>query len=351
MTTPFTDSFDNESNKYASTKTLRGGAKFLSFDDVAFTLNCKEGEEFYRNLGIGDRSKRRIFFPRDEVITISGLNWLFMDMSHSKTKFDKPGRGIYDRLYKNYSYIDSKGVTYKNRAQLKVFCYQWEQQKLEILIDENMTMDKMNRLFDGVEKKTIPANAFEVLIEETKSEKDGKKVIIWNDYIYAVRNFLAEIRIPESYLLKIFTKRLRSKIIEWVRDESSKEQSEFFKKTDFCIKCLCMSTTIKSIMSPGEEYAFAVGQISRHYVDFKVKIGEKSNSLKDILTYSKYDREKLRFVLKRIGIGINLAKADISTITNTVTTLLQEEEIADEEAHKDYSYFFYKGYYTKEKIA
>jgi len=347
MTTSFTDSFGNVSNKYASNATKT--AKFLSFYDKAFTLNYKQNSEFYKNLGIGDESLKKIFFPQNQIFIISRMKWLFIDISSNDTKFVETGGGIYYQLYENYDIIASQNSTHKANSLLKVICYKEQQEKMEILIDENMTMDKMERLFHGVNKKDIPFHAFEVLIDD-----NNKKKIIWNHYLFAIKNFLAESKIPKSYLLKIFTKTLRSKIHDWLKLQTVAEQSKFFKKTEFCIKCLSMLMTDDDIMNTNEKFAFAVGRISRHYVDFKEKTGEKSNSLKDILTYSKYDREKLRFVLQRIGIGINLAKAndkDISEITKTVDNLHPKEEIADEEAHKDYSYFFYKGYFTKEIIA
>jgi len=343
-TSSFKDSFDNDSTKYASKPTKN--ATFLSYNDPAFTLNCKQKEEFYENLGIGDKSVNEIFFPQNLTFTISGFKWLFTDISSSGTKFSETGKGIYSQLYENYYIFASANPTREEKALLKVICYKEQQARKEILIDENMTMDKMKRLFHGVKREDIPFRAFEVLIDDENKEK-----IIWNNYLYAIKYFLAESKIPKSYLLKIFTKTLRSKIHDWLGKKTVENPSQFFSQTEFCIKCLSMLMTDDEFMDTNEKFAFAVGRISRHYVDFKENTDEKSNSLKDILTYSKYDREKLRFVLKRIGIGINLAKADISTITNTVTTLLQEEEIADEEAHKDYSYFFYKGYYTKEKIA
>jgi len=343
QTNSFIDSFGNVSNKYASKATKH--AKFLSSNDKAFTLNCKQKEEFYENLGIGDKSVHKIFFPQNLTFTISGFRWLFTDISSSGTKFIDTRKGIYSQLYENYDIIASANPTRREKALLKVICYKEENAKQEILIDENMTMDKMQRLFQKVKKKDIPVGAFEVLIE-TDNES-----VLWNNYLYAIKHFLAESKIPKSYLLKIFTKILRSKIHHRLKFKKFKEQSEFFRQTEFCIKSLCMSMTDNDIMKTNEKFACRVGLISRHYVDFKEKIGEKSNSLKDILTYSKYDREKLRFVLQRIGIGINLAKAsdnEISEITKTVDKLHPKDEISDEEAHKDYSYFFYKGYYTKE---
>jgi len=346
-TSSFKDSFDNDSTKWASKPTKH--AKFLSYNDKAFTLNCKKEEEFYENLGIGDESLKKIFFPQDQTFTISGFNWLFTDISSKWAKFEDTRKGIYYQLYENWRILAEQSATRSERALLKVICYKQQNAKQEILIDENMTMEKMQRIFHGVKREDIPVGAFEVLIEKTKSGNKGKTVNIWNNYLYAIKHFLAENKIPKNYLLKIFTKILRSKIHGWLGKTNVKEQSQFFSQTEFCIKSLSMQTMNECIMEPSEEFACKVGLISRHYVDFKENIREKSNSLKDILTYSKYDKEKLLFVLRRICMGINLANdTDTSGINKIVEEHYPRYVMNEDEARMDYSYFFYKGYYTKE---
>jgi hypothetical protein len=84
--------------------------------------------------------------------------------------------------------------------------------------------------------------------------------------------------------------------------------------------------------------------------DFKKKNNEKDNSVGDILTYSKYDREKLRFVASRISRGIQLSKIKDEhkeKITESIHKLKINEEIPDDVATKDFSYFFFKGYYCQ----
>jgi hypothetical protein len=208
-------------------------------------------------------------------------------------------------------------------------------------------MDKMKRLFSNVDESHIPNVAFEVLIETEGKSK------LWNNYLYAIKNFLTESKIPKDYLLALISKIIRKNIHGWLKENNYFTAKDFFTRSDFCIKFLL--TVAKShSMNSNEDFAFRVGQIARQYIDFKQKIGEESNSLKDIVTYSKYDREKLRFVIQRVGIGINLAKAnesDISNITEKVTSLQPREEITDNDAQKDFSYFFYKGYFSKEVLA
>lgn len=337
------DAFGNSSSDFASSSTKT--AKFLSFDDSAFTLNCKQGIEFYKNIGIGNSSLDKIYLPQNQTFNISGMNWVFTDVSSNHFKFKDIGRGIYSQLYDNYKIISQSKSTYAGKALLKVVCYKKSQAKQEIMIDENLTMDKMKRMFSSINENEIPFNGFEVLIETM-----GKKVL-WNNYLYAVKSFLAENNVPKDHLLTVFSRMLHSKIYDWIKLKKTDEQQKFFSQADFCLKTLFTSFSNGSVMNSNEEFAFKVGQMARHYIDFKQKIGEESNSLKDILTYSKYDRERLRFVIQRIGIGVNLAKAndnDISAITKIITALQPKEEITDSDAHKDFSYFFYKGYYTNQ---
>ncbi|SRR5579885_433149 len=344
-TKTFTDSFGNTSSEFASSSTKT--AKFLSFDDKAFTLNCAQKSDFYKNIGIGNTSLDKVYFPQDQTFDIAGLKWVFTDISNCYYRFKDIRRGIFSQLYHNYRLITKDNPHAREKAILKVICYKETQAKQEILIDENLTMDKMKRLFSNVDESHIPNVAFEVLIETEGKSK------LWNNYLYAIKNFLTESKIPKDYLLALISKIIRKNIHGWLKENNYFTAKDFFTRSDFCIKFLL--TVAKShSMNSNEDFAFRVGQIARQYIDFKQKIGEESNSLKDIVTYSKYDREKLRFVIQRVGIGINLAKAnesDISNITEKVTSLQPREEITDNDAQKDFSYFFYKGYFSKEVLA
>ncbi|MDF2425178.1 MAG: hypothetical protein OPY08_01930, partial [Nitrosopumilus sp.] len=61
----------------------------------------------------------------------------------------------------------------------------------------------------------------------------------------------------------------------------------------------------------------------------------------------------LRFVYSRISRGIQLAKASDAlkeNATKKISSLRPEKEILDEDASKDYSYFFFNGYYSPQEI-
>jgi hypothetical protein len=208
-------------------------------------------------------------------------------------------------------------------------------------------MDRLRRLPSWIEPGKIPFSAFEVLIY-----KDGK-ITLWEDYLYAIRSFLSDSNVSKSHLIIIFRRTLKRKIHEWLkldRKDKDEEATDFFKRTYFCLKTLCARDSAESDMNTSEAFAYKVGKIARGYINFKNRIDEETNSLRDILTYSKYDREKLRFVFSRLSLGINLSKADekeMAQINKLVSLNLPFEEIPDDSALNDYTYFFYKGYFEE----
>jgi hypothetical protein len=340
----FIDYFGNSASSYASTPTKT--AKFLSYDDKAFSINCKREREFYKNLGIGNTSLDKIYRPTDKTFNISGLEWTFTDISGVHPEFKDTRKGILMQLYENY-YILSKDAGTSQRVHLKVICTRINQAKQELLIDENLTMQKMKSIFLKITETKIPPLVFEILIDKT-----GKNPI-WSTYLYAIRNFLSETKIPKEYLLEFFSKILKHNRYDWVKLKNNLDANDFFIRSDFCIKCLTTSNMDEEYMNTNEEFAYKIGQIARRYVDFKQNNKDSDNSLGDILTYSKYDRERLRFIVSRIGKGIQLAKVAESSkndLTKKISTLQPKEEISDDEAPKDYSYFFFKGYYTNQEI-
>jgi hypothetical protein len=344
----FIDSFGNSSTSYAFKSTTR--AKFLSFYEKAFTINCKKGIDFYKNIGIGKESFQYIYPPADQIFTIGGFNWIFIDLNDKNQKFQETNQGILMQLYQNFQLLNSKGRTKSEKSLLKVICFREQQSKQEILIDDNLTMDRMRRLFSGFDSINLPRS----VLEDVMIYKDGK-VVLWNNYIYAIRSFLHETKISKYYLIMIFTKRLKREIINWLKHGKEKRNTffiDFFEKTSFCLKSLSIRDINKGDMNTtGELFAYQVGKLARFYIEFKRKMKEENKSLRDILVYSKYDRERLRFIVKRIALGVNLSKADnqdISNIDFNISKNIPQEEIPDSDAFNDYSYFFYKGYFQGE---
>ena len=340
----FTDYFGNSVSDYPTKSTST--AKWLSYDDPAFTINCKQGKEFYQNIGIGDSSLKKVYADKEQTFNISRLLWTFVDISDSHYKFIGKGNGIFSKLYENYQNL-LNNAPLSQKVRLKIICIRKNQAKQEILIDENLTMDKMKTLFDE-NSRHAPSLAFEVLIDDYKRRNP-----IWSTYLLAIRNFLSGNKISRYYLLSFFQRMLLQQRYAWVKLKNDKEQKEFFTRAEFCLKTLCSRNMSEDPMNPSENFAVNVGLIARAYLEFKQKNKEIDNSTSDILTYSKYDREKLRFVISRIGIGIQLSKVSEDqkkAITDKISSLNPKEEISDNDASKDFSYFFFKGYYTTPEV-
>jgi len=348
-TSNFVDCFGNDCSEFASTPTQT--AKFLSFDDRAFTINCKQETDFYKNLYIGKESLEKINIPSDNVLPIRGLNWIFTDISYPKVAFSVYNRGIYSQLYRSYIQLKSEKNVKAEMVNLKVLCFKVQNAKLEILMDENLTMDKLHKIFKlGDDENGF---SFEILIEVLKS-KDGRPKVLTNNYIQAIRSLICQTPFDKQRLIEIFTRLLRKDLFNWINSKNVNDSIQFFTKTGFCLKNLLSIDNIYEEMDANEKYAYSIGLIAGRYIKFKRNSNEESNSLKDILSYSKYDREKLRYVFSRVGIGLSLSKADQAKvddvsrfISETINDSQSKEEINDNSAFNDYSYFFFKGVYSQ----
>lgn len=334
----FEDCFGGSATCYPAGSTVN--AKFFSFDDRAFAINCKTGKEFYQNLGIGNESFPKIYLPTENVIEIAGLEWYFFDISEPSFKFEAKGGGIYDQLLSNYKLLSSRsGLSVTHQSALKVICTKRAQAKLEVLLDENLTLDQMKEMFsraqDGMSSHPM---ALESLI--IKNNRD----IIWAEYITAVRYLMNGTYFDRSSLLQRYTQILRAQLWDCIKSNKpiKKELDDFFRKSQFCLNLLTKHDRGVT-MNKNEEYAYKIGVIAGKYVKFKRTNKEANNSTNDILTYSKYDRERLRFVYQRIGLGISLSKVNTDALVQSIKNDLPKEEIDDAQAYEDYSYFFYKG--------
>jgi hypothetical protein len=331
------DSFGNQFTHFPDRPTQT--AKFLSYDDPAFSLNFAQNEDFYKSLFIGNESYEKINIPAENVIEISGLNWIFADVSQPSFHFEKTGTGIYGQLWHNYNRLINKaGDPYSAKSQMKITCFKTTQAKVEILLDVNLTMQDMEKIFSKVNDKQIPSMALELLIQKNKQN------LIWSDYLNAVRAVVSRRPVDYHWLIGVFSKTIRKHLFDWL--DAPVGAREFFTRSEFCKKVLSAGEYSDG-MNEAEDFAYRTGRIAGRYVRFKEESDEASSSLRDILTYSRYDREKLRFVIQRVGLGVNLSKAEKADLDRIAEFIKNEvsnaKEISDNDAFNDYSYFFYRG--------
>ena len=177
---------------------------------------------------------------------------------------------------------------------------------MKCLLDENLTLDQLKQMLSRAQDNFARhPMALESLIVKRKND------IIWTDYITAIRHFLNGTFVDRAFLIQRFTLILRENLREWLKGNKliKKETDDFFGKSQFCLNLLTKNERGLA-MNKNEEYAYKIGVIAGKYVKFKREKKEANNSTNDILTYSKYDRERLRFVYQRVGIGVSLSKVN-----------------------------------------
>jgi hypothetical protein len=228
---------------------------------------------------------------------------------------------------------------------MKIICVKAAQAKLEVLLDENLTLDQMKEMFSRAKTNfSRQPMALESLIVKRKND------IIWTNYLAAIRCFMNGAFFDRTALLQNYVSILRENFLwDWLKggEKEKNAKTTFFEASKFCLNLLTQDGNKGLGMNKNEEYAYKIGCIAGKYVKFKRDTREANNSTNDILTYSKYDREKLRFVYSRVSLGLSLSKAANISNTDTIAQLIKKymptDEIDDTKVHEDYSYFFYKG--------
>lgn len=107
----------------------------------------------------------------------------------------------------------------------------------------------------------------------------------------------------------------------------------------------------QELLSGEEKFALNTGKIAGKYVSFKREIGQDSNSLSTILTFSKYDKMSLFRVISLVCSGIRLAKVPSGKerlrdeMDEFAKKHYPKEDFASANASRDYAYFFHRGVY------
>ena len=332
------DAFGNNIECYPKKPTT--GLFFCSYDDQAFTINCTVKEKFYETLGIGNNSHDKLFLPNSKKNSISGFDWYFLNLENSAKIFTKRNQGIYHQLCQNYLDLKNEQNLTNTLSSLLVFCIKKTNAKFEVMLNENLTMVKMESLFDDVSLKDTPPFALELLIV-TKGSKS-----IFRYYMMAIKSLLNEIPVNSDLLIKIFTDKIRDEIREWVKGKSDITAIDFFKRSEFCLKTLNPLYISDPTLKEEEEFAKSVGGIARQYISFRMTNKHDNNSLREILSKPKYDIQTLQYVIKQIGRGIhllNIKSEKYNQILDRISDITPE--IVDSDSRKDFSYHFYMGYF------
>ncbi|MEJ5327160.1 MAG: hypothetical protein WHU54_02775 [Candidatus Bathyarchaeia archaeon] len=331
-TNNFIDAFGMTSSAYPSKSTQT--AKFLSYDDPAFSINCTRNQEFYMNLGIGCASFEKINMPPEGAIEISGLSWYFFDINDPTSTLEKKASGFYDNLLSGFNSLQKNYASTQTIAMLKILCVKKSQAKLEVLIDENLTFTQLKKILSRGDFIYCPM-VFESLIKKKNQE------VIWSDYVNAIRFYIKGLFFERNMLVKRIVQEIRENLFDWLHEPKLRDSS-LFSKSSFLLKIL---TKEGEKMDLNEEYAYKIGKIAGKYVNLKKAAGEAGSSINEILTYTKYDRERLRHAYKRVCLGAALIKdmEKADELNQFIKANTPPTEIDDTKAGEDYSYWFYKG--------
>ncbi|MCW4008926.1 MAG: hypothetical protein NWF09_09610 [Candidatus Bathyarchaeota archaeon] len=326
----FTDAFGNQALCFAKDTTQT--AKFLSADDPSFTLNNVKIKDMYKQLNLGDSSVKKINLPMDRMVKIGDLRFLMADLAFPDIVFPRKNTGFYDNLlncflmYDQYTSVNVKGT-------LIILCVNIQKSKMEVLFHFNFSHRQLDRLLQRGGKRYCPF-VFEQLII-----REGEKVIM-NDYLMAVSMFLRGLYFKRESLTKMLSKHFLKQRFELI--DSPFKSRDFFSKSDMLLKLL----TREKAMSKNEEYAYSIGKIVGKYIAVKQSIDRDKSPL-EMLKYNKYDRERLRYVYKRVCSAVALLASkepaiaeELSRFINVATPTF---EIPEEDAAVDFSYWFFKG--------
>jgi hypothetical protein len=270
--------------------------------------------------------------------------------------FSQTSSGIYDQLRDNYELLKEGRGAFVREAAMKATCMRKTQAKLEVLLDENLTMDHLGEILrvSEIERARHPM-ALETLIPKPRGRSTST---VWGDYLSAVRHFIHGTPMQRRLLIDTFSRIMKEDVLSWVTDflKGADSTNRFFDNSAFCMKLLTGRAKEMNDLNQNEEYAYKIGRIAGKYIQFRRESGQAPRSSADILTYSKYDREKLRHVYSRVCNGVSLGTSASETLgkpEKDMTKFLEDNaprtEIEDTDAFQDYSYFFYRGVFDSSK--
>lgn len=337
-----------KAEEYSNKKSTKmSNAKFISVDDPAFSLNLQSQMKNLKKItGLNDNIFQKIVLNRNH--NISGLYWQFFKIGNQNIDLLKDIRiiGIYKLFKELYNRVSDD---YGTNGALKIVCFQQDQQKITILISENMSFPRFKKIAEKINSNVGSIGMGDDFLEGAFITTKGKKKE-YSFYIDIIKTIIYESKYPKAKLIDFFMRRLSSdrtiSLYEAIKTKTYGDINKYFKNNDYCIKLLCDDAS----MDDEQTFAFSVGKIAGRYIRFKRENDEDNNSLNSILQYSKYDAYQLKFVFTRISQGLGLSKireAEKLKMYKFIKELLpnfpdypKNQELS---TRNDLAYFFYKG--------
>ncbi|MFH7873646.1 MAG: hypothetical protein QW449_03795 [Candidatus Aenigmatarchaeota archaeon] len=328
--------------------TVLSNAKFMSAIDPPFTLNLQESmANFKRMIGFSDAEFEKVTLVREHKIK-GDLYWKFFSgRKNLLANYNKRVVGFYGFLESVYERI-KRTEDIKEQGSINILCFKQENQKITMLISENMSFKRFKdlgkRIFD------------EIKLDGEENDDIFEEAFLPSEEVYIdkIKALIYNLPVSKQELIAFFMSKLKDgledgkiRLFSAINDSAQSEVIfKYFKRTYNCIKLLCREN-----MDEAQEFALKIGQIAGHYIKWRKNNEGYNNSLNSILQYNKYDINQLRFVFEQVCRGVALSNIDDKKkeeINEYIKEHLPKEidgKIGDN--RNDLAYFFYKGVFEE----
>jgi hypothetical protein len=342
--------------------------KFFSRDDAAFIINYKKDPNILNKLT--SVNPDYVSFSK-KPIKQRNLLFYYIFIHKYETQPIKYYQGIVANLYEGYS--DLLNLNSKEIENVLVAGLKKQNQKLEVILYAHVPTERLNEIYSkisiAIEKTQLGKmkNSKQILswlLEDLFLEKTSKYYNI-QFYVEAANDFLVFER--ESFFdeaKRFLNKRVineKGSYIDAIKSNKIKNIEDFFSKANFYLLFKYLMHNSGDEMQPNymktEEYfAYLIGKSVGKYLQLLKKSGNLDNSAYDLISYDKYDYEKLKFIFERLGRAIGIKKLEdkqeemekyFNTVTNEINETLGKFSAPEEIKDKDLSFFFYLGVFKE----
>ena len=357
----------NELHKGDSNNLAPNDGKFISRDDLSFLINMNN------NLEKLTCTKPNLvsFSISPNKIGVKGLSFYFI-FKNKLNGYYKPileQNGLLNTIYKSYKELDNR--TFNLEDAIIVFVSK-NQQKEEILLYTHIPEEVFHIINKIIDLKGGEINKA-YLLEKIFIENLGTTKII-NNYINAINDLLI---INSEYFFdyskKYFNQEIssmRGQIINYIKGnftESSPKNfcnqansylslkynmDKYYKKgNNMSEPDLKIEKDTHDYMSKEENFAYKIGVLTGRYLNLLKQSKKLDNSTYDLISYDKYNYEKLKFVFKRICFSIGINKFENEEFKDKMINytheidkdLIENKLMSNITNDKDFSFFFYLG--------
>ncbi|MGC8651556.1 MAG: hypothetical protein ACP5RX_03015 [Minisyncoccia bacterium] len=342
--------------------------KFFSRDDAAFIINYKKDPNILNKLTAVNPDY--VSFSK-KPIKQRNLLFYYIFIHKYETQPIKYYQGIVANLYEGYS--DLLNLNSKEIENVLVAGLKKQNQKLEVILYAHVPTERLNEIYSKIslaiektqfDKRKNSKQILSWLLEDLFLEKTSKDYNI-QFYVEAANDFL--VFESESFFdeaKRFLNKRVineKGSYIDAIKSNKIKNIEDFFSKADFYLLFKYLMHNSGDEMQPNymktEEYfAYLIGKSVGKYLQLLKKSGNLDNSAYDLISYDKYDYEKLKFIFERLGRAIGIKKLEdrqeemekyFNTVTNEINETLGKLSSPEEIKDKDLSFFFYLGVFKE----